>query len=369
MKLGDLLVQVDERNTAGSTTNLLGVAIEKRFMPSVANVIGTDLTKYKLVSKNRFACNPMHVGRDEKLPIARYDGDDKAIVSPAYFTFDVAGGIASPRYLELWFSRSEFDRRCWFATDASVRGGLSWDALCDIPIELPSVAEQQAVVDRFDAIEQRIVQLRLLNDKLAALIVELRRELASDCAIVALADRATMQYGYTQTATEEKIGPRFLRITDISSGWLDWGQVPYCEIDEKQYKKYVLNSGDVVVARTGVSAGAARYLGDHIPDAVFASFLVRIRTNNPIEQTYTGLTIASSDFFEFVQSNAGGSAQPQANPPLLGKYEYPLPSETQLEAFNAKVKPLVDAIEHNESEATLLHQLQQALLSSLSLSR
>ena len=168
MKLGDLLVQVDERNTAGSTTNLLGVAIEKRFMPSVANVIGTDLTKYKLVSKDRFACNPMHVGRDEKLPIARYDGVDEAIVSPAYFTFDVAGGMALPRYLELWFSRPEFDRRCWFATDASVRGGLSWDALCDIPIELPSVAEQQVVVDQFDSIERRIVQLRLLNDKLAA---------------------------------------------------------------------------------------------------------------------------------------------------------------------------------------------------------
>ena len=144
MKLGDLLEQVDERNTDGSVTDLLGVAIDKHFMPSVANVIGTDLSKYELVVKDRFACNPMHVGRDEKLPIARYDGVGDAIVSPAYFTFEVSSKAVLPRYLELWFNRAEFDRRCWFATDASVRGGLSWDALCDIPIQLPSLPEQQA---------------------------------------------------------------------------------------------------------------------------------------------------------------------------------------------------------------------------------
>ena len=167
-KLGDVIRLVDERNTDGSTEDLLGVAIEKRFMPSVANVIGTDLSKYKLVSKDRFACNPMHVGRDEKLPIARYDADTVAIVSPAYFTFDVVSEKVLPRYLELWFNQPEFDRRCWFATDASVRGGLSWDAMCAIPIDLPSIEEQTAIIDRFDAIDTRISQLRLLNDKLAA---------------------------------------------------------------------------------------------------------------------------------------------------------------------------------------------------------
>lgn len=171
MKLGDLITQVDVRNSDNSATELLGVAIEKHFMPSVANVIGTDLGKYKLVSKNRFACNPMHVGRDEKLPIARYDSDDSAIVSPAYFTFDVNSEKVMPRYLELWFNRPEFDRRCWFATDASVRGGLSWDALCDIPIDLPTVEEQCATIDQFDAIDMRISQLRQLNDKLAVCLL------------------------------------------------------------------------------------------------------------------------------------------------------------------------------------------------------
>lgn len=167
MRLGELITQVDMRNSGNSTTELLGVAIEKRFMPSVANVIGTDLTKYKLVVRDRFACNPMHVGRDEKLPIARYNSDRPAIVSPAYFTFEVRTEKVVPRYLELWFNRPEFDRRCWFMTDASVRGGLSWDALCNIPIDLPTIEDQVAAINRFDAIDARISQLERLNDNLA----------------------------------------------------------------------------------------------------------------------------------------------------------------------------------------------------------
>jgi type I restriction enzyme S subunit len=95
MQLGDLLIQIDERNEDGSVDNLLGVAIEKHFMPSVANVVGTDLSTYKLLKKDRFACNPMHVGRDEKLPITfiknrslrGYDGDNAEVRKYEYILY------------------------------------------------------------------------------------------------------------------------------------------------------------------------------------------------------------------------------------------------------------------------------------------
>lgn len=168
MILGDLIEQVDCRNSDGVADELLGVSIDKHFMPSVANVIGTDLTKYKVVTGGRFACNPMHVGRDEVLPIALYSSPGNAIVSPAYFTFEVSSEKVLPEYLALLFSSSEFDRRCWFATDASVRGGLSWDALCDIPINLPGIEDQRRAITQFRVIQNRIVSLEQLNDKLAA---------------------------------------------------------------------------------------------------------------------------------------------------------------------------------------------------------
>ena len=77
---------IDTRNKDNVTEEVLGISIDKFFMPSVANVIGTDLSKYKLITKGKFACNPMHVGRDERLPVALYKKDTPAIVSPAYFS-------------------------------------------------------------------------------------------------------------------------------------------------------------------------------------------------------------------------------------------------------------------------------------------
>lgn len=87
--LGKHIQLVDYRNSEEVTSTVLGISIDKEFMPSVANVIGTDLSRYKLISKGLFACNPMHVGRDERLPIALYEKDSSAIVSPAYFMFEI----------------------------------------------------------------------------------------------------------------------------------------------------------------------------------------------------------------------------------------------------------------------------------------
>lgn len=167
--LKDLVSWVDKRNTSIITNNLLGINIDKCFMPSVANIIGTDLTNYKLISKNQFACNPMHVGRDEKMPIAIYRDDMPSIVSPAYFVFEVEDcNFLNPEYLMLWFSRAEFDRECWFHTDGSVRGGITWEEIIEITVPVPSINEQNAIVEQYKKIEKRILIKRQINDNLAA---------------------------------------------------------------------------------------------------------------------------------------------------------------------------------------------------------
>lgn len=168
-KLGQLVNWVDNRNKGLQSTNLLGISIDKFFMPSVANVIGTDLSSYKVVSTNQFACNPMHVGRDEKMPVALYMQSDCSIVSPAYFVFEVADvNVILPEYLMLWFRRNEFDREVWFHTDGSVRGGILWEELCELTVPVPSIAEQQEIVDAYNDIERRIELKRKINDNLAA---------------------------------------------------------------------------------------------------------------------------------------------------------------------------------------------------------
>lgn len=167
--LGNHIRLTDKRNSESVTDKVLGINIDKYFMPSVANVIGTDLSKYKLITKNVFACNPMHVGRDERLPVALYQDDEPALVSPAYFMFEIIDdNLLDAEYLMMWFRRAEFDRICWLKTDGSVRGGISWDDICRLEIPVPSIDEQRHIVDAYNTISKRIDLKKRINDNLAA---------------------------------------------------------------------------------------------------------------------------------------------------------------------------------------------------------
>ena len=166
--LGNHIRLIDNRNKDLVTEQVLGINIDKFFMPSVANVIGTDLSKYKLIQKGNFACNPMHVGRDERLPVALYSDDKPAIVSPAYFMFEIKDTtVLNAEYLMMWFRRPEFDRICWLHTDGSVRGGITWDDICRMEIPVPPINEQIEIVKSYQAITDRITLKKQINDNLA----------------------------------------------------------------------------------------------------------------------------------------------------------------------------------------------------------
>lgn len=167
--LGKHIQLVDDRNREKITDRVLGINIDKFFMPSVANVIGTDLSKYKLLKKGYFACNPMHVGRDERLPIALFNEDKPGIVSPAYFMFEVVDADRlNSEYLMMWFRRPEFDRQCWLRTDGSVRGGITWDDICRMEVPVPPMEKQLEIVKAYKVIEDRIELKKKINDNLAA---------------------------------------------------------------------------------------------------------------------------------------------------------------------------------------------------------
>ena len=167
--LGNHIRLIDTRNTDSVTDRVLGINIDKFFMPSVANVIGTDLSKYKLITKGKFACNPMHVGRDERLPVALYEEDEPAIVSPAYFMFEIIDtDVLDENYLMMWFRRPEFDRICWLHTDGSVRGGITWDDICRLELPVPPIDEQREIVRSYKVITERIALKKQINDNLDA---------------------------------------------------------------------------------------------------------------------------------------------------------------------------------------------------------
>jgi len=152
-RFGDYIQLVSNKNKDLKVTNLLGVNIFKRFMPSVANQSGLDLSKYKIISKGQFATNLMHVNRDEVLPVSLYTFDEPALVSPAYSTFEVIDeNVLLPEFLMIEFQRPEFDRKAWTYCDSSVRGGLEWERLCEMEIPIPHIDEQRKYVALYNGI-------------------------------------------------------------------------------------------------------------------------------------------------------------------------------------------------------------------------
>jgi len=166
-RIGDYIREVKARNSDLKTKELLGINIDKYFMPSVANIVGTDLSNYKIVRKDQFACNRMHVGRDYRIPVSLSKRDEPFMVSPAYDVFEIIDKKElNPEYLMMWFSRAEFDRNAWFYTDADVRGGLSWKAFKDMMLPTPHPDKQREIVAEYNAIQNRISLNRQLIQKL-----------------------------------------------------------------------------------------------------------------------------------------------------------------------------------------------------------
>jgi type I restriction enzyme S subunit len=171
-RIGNYIHLIDERNTGLSITNLLGINISKNFMPSVANVSESDLSKYKVIREGQFAYSAMQVGRDETLRISLYTEKEPAIISPAYLVIGVNDEKELlPEYMMMCFHRPESDRYGWFISDSSVRASLEWDRLCDIELPIPHIDEQRKYVALYNGLmanqktyEDSLSDLQLICD-------------------------------------------------------------------------------------------------------------------------------------------------------------------------------------------------------------
>ena len=153
--VGKILHEVDNRNDNGSITDVQGINIEKRFMPTIANTTDVNLSKYKVVRKGQFAFSGMQTGRDQCIRIALFDKDDPIIISPAYTVLEPNDSSVLPEYIMMWFTRKEVDRRGGFMSDASIRTNLDLDRFYEIKIPVPEIEIQQDIVDIFKAYNTR----------------------------------------------------------------------------------------------------------------------------------------------------------------------------------------------------------------------
>ncbi len=168
-QLGNYIKQVDVRNTEGKELDLLGVSVQKVFIPSIANTVGTDFTKYKIVKRRQFTYIPDTSRRGDKIGIALLEDHDEGLVSNIYTVFEVVDkNKLLPEYLMLWFNRAEFDRYARFKSHGSVREVMDWDEMCKVELLIPDIEEQRKVVKIYKIITDRIALKRKINDNLVA---------------------------------------------------------------------------------------------------------------------------------------------------------------------------------------------------------
>lgn len=168
-RLGDYIREVNVRNRGLRVTNLLGLSIEKKFIPSIANTIGTDMSAYKIVQPSQFAYVPVTSRNGEKITVALYDGKDAAIISQAYTIFEIVDqDVLLPEYLMMWFRRPEFDRYARFHSHGSAREVFDWDEICNVMLPIPDIARQREIVSEYETLCRRI----RLNEQMIAKLEE-----------------------------------------------------------------------------------------------------------------------------------------------------------------------------------------------------
>ncbi len=356
--LGKHIKMIDARNTESITDRVLGINIDKFFMPSVANVIGTDLSKYKLLTKGVFACNPMHVGRDERLPIALYSEDDPAIVSPAYYMFIVRDESVLDRdYLMMWFRRPEFDRVCWLKTDGSVRGGLSWDDLCRMEIPIPTIDEQKHIVEMYDEITKRINLKRRINDNLEAQAFAIYKNFIEGSeASTDLSDIATITMGTSpegESFNTDELGDVFYQ------GRTDFGfRFPTIRLYTTEGKRYA-KAGDVLMS-VRAPVGDVNIAKE---DCAIGRGLASIR---PKDGCYSFLYYTMQELnFELKKFNDEGTVFGSiTKDDLFALKIVPLDSQRRNE-FESVVAPIDALIKANEYEIFQLQDVCSTMLSQL----
>ena len=373
--LGNHIRLIDTRNRESITDRVLGINIDKFFMPSVANVIGTDLSKYKLITKGKFACNPMHVGRDERLPVALYDEEEPAIVSPAYFMFEVVDNSnLNEDYLMMWFRRPEFDRICWLHTDGSVRGGITWDDICRLELPIPPIENQLEIVNSYKAITERIALKQKINDNLEATLTAIFKKMFIEDNTISFCNKKL----YELTETIDNIGKTPPNnnietpypLIEIASLRTDGRIATYrnCSkfVTEEIYNSW-FRSGhpkqkDILMSTVGSLAELKLFWGDK---GSIAQNIVAFRCydNNLPMYLYQYLLRKQHELAAYEI----GSVQASIKVSQVIEYDIAIPPKELLDSFDKISTQLTELIYQNEADIDVCHKLSDTLLQRLTL--
>lgn len=247
----------------------------------------------------------------------------------------------------------------------SVQPMLNRNYIAAVPVWVPPLAEQQAIAEVLGALDDKIAaNVRLARTLYSLVEADFVRTSARAKHIRELSDLATTQYGLTTSASSYD-GVCLLRVTDINKQpWIDWDGVPGCTVSEPERAKYILQPGDIVVARMA-DPGKCAWIAPGDPDTVFASYLVRLRVHDPNHAPFVFQFLRSPTYVRYADGVGQGSVQKNMNAKAMVATQITLPEPPVLEAFSRRFHQTWQAMTSVLGENRTLAATRDALLPQL----
>ncbi|MGN0177408.1 MAG: restriction endonuclease subunit S [Methanobrevibacter sp.] len=381
-KLGNYITESKLKNKDSSETNLVGLSNEKQFTDSKANIIGADLSKYKLIAYNQFVYMPTTSRNGDKISVALFK-EKGGIISSSYTVFDVDADLLNPDYLMLWFERPEFDRYARYHSHGSVREIFSWEDMENTELFVPPLEHQNKVVEIKNLIDDRITILKNLS-----------KNLDETCHTIFKYYFIDFTPFINEKFIDSKIGkiPKGWNITSVGDildcklggtpsrsnesywggniAWINSGKVnefriiePSEYITEEGLKKSatkLLPAKTTVIAITGATLGQISLLEI---DSCANQSVIGVVPNKkyPYEFIYP---LISSILFELLKHQTGG-AQQHINKENLESFNIICPPEDIISEYKNIVHPLYSQISANCFEIEKLQKLRDTLIAKL----
>lgn len=362
--LGDFIQPVDERNRDWRVDYLLGVSISKQFIPSIANIVGTDLSNYKIIRTGQFAYGPVTSRNGEKISIALLRDKD-CIISSSYTVFEVVNkNELDPEYLMLWFSRPEFDRYARYMSHGSVREIFDWDELCKVELPVPSIDKQRSIVRAYQTITERIELKRRLNDNLLATAQAVYKAwfveykpFGGNCPIswrVGSVDEIAEFFDSMRKPLSS------LERADMARIYPYYGAVSIVDyVDD-----YIFDGEYLLLSEDGI------YVVDDSGHPLLQHIIGKFWANNHAHILKGKAGFTEDSLYLFLSNTnmspiVTGAAQPKINQANLKSFPITIPDSEVLDRFNSVVHPLFAGKLNNEKEIRKLETIRELLLSRL----
>ena len=382
--LGKYIQPVVGRNNDLGDLPLVGLSIQKKFIPSIANTIGTDMTTYRIIEKNQFAYGPVTSRNGDKITIALFNDYDKALISQAYIPFEVNDSSElDPEYLMMWFRRPEFDRYARFKSHGSAREIFDWEEMCNTLLPVPSIDKQREIVKEYNVIQNRIALNQQLIQKLEETAQAIYKQWFVDFEFPDENGKPYKSNGgemvwYEELEKEIPKGWEVIELKEILENF-DSKRIPLSGSEranrERKYPyygaaslmdyidEYIFDGTYILLGEDGT---VVTERGTPVLQYVWGKFWVNnhahvLKGRNGFDENSLYVLLNNTNITDIIT----GGVQAKINQANLNSIPILKPTNQILEFYNKTLKPIFELFKNKKTENQKLSDLKDLLLSKL----